>query len=255
MTQDFYDALAPFYHLIYPNWSQSVARQAKALQSLIEARWPTGRIQTIADVSCGIGTQTLGLAALGYQVWGTNLSPAEIERARAEAKRRNLTIDFSVADMRKVAAHHDRQFDLVISCDNSVPHLLSDAEILTAMRQFHALTAPGGGCLISVRDYDNEVRQGTQVKPYGIRTEGDTRYLAFQTWDFHGGDIYDVALYLVRDEGQPTCSTQVMRSKYYAVGLETLRGLMLQAGFNQVEVLKDGFFQPVLIGLKASEAA
>jgi len=47
---------------------------------------------------------------------------------RREAEQRGLAIDFSVADMREVSSRHLRPFDVVIACDNSVPHLLSDAE-------------------------------------------------------------------------------------------------------------------------------
>jgi len=31
----FYDELAPLYHLIYPNWSESVACQGEQLSSII----------------------------------------------------------------------------------------------------------------------------------------------------------------------------------------------------------------------------
>ena len=34
---DFYDRLAPFYHLIFPDWEASIARQAAALDAVIRA--------------------------------------------------------------------------------------------------------------------------------------------------------------------------------------------------------------------------
>jgi hypothetical protein len=55
-----------------------------------------------------------------------------VERARREAALRNVDIEFSVADMRQAFEHHDRQFDIVLSADNSVPHLLSDTDMLVA---------------------------------------------------------------------------------------------------------------------------
>lgn len=120
--------------------------------------WP-GR-KAVLDVSCGIGTQALALAEKGFKVTGSDLSGAEIERAKVEAVLRGLEIPFSVCDMRNAATHHPLPFDLVLSCDNSLPHLLSDADILTALRQMHACLKPGGGCLITVRDYDMEERGG-----------------------------------------------------------------------------------------------
>jgi len=55
-------------------------------------------------------------------------------------------------------------------------------------------------------------------------------------------------MYLVEDRGGPTCATHVMRSQYYAVGIETLLGLMSRAGFEQVERIDGQFYQPVLLG-------
>jgi hypothetical protein len=88
---------------------------------------------------------------------------------------------------------------------------------------------------------------GVQVKPYGVRIQGDTRYLVFQVWEFQ--DLrYDVAIYFVEDRGSASCTTHVMRTKYYAVGLDKLKNLMAKAGFSQVQQLDDQFFQPVIIG-------
>ena len=112
------------------------------LNSVIRELWRDAL--TVLDVSCGIGTQAIGLAKLGYNVTASDLSPEEVERAKLEATLRNLSVAFSVADMSQAFNHHARQFDVVISCDNSVPHLLSDENILTAFRQFYQATRPGG---------------------------------------------------------------------------------------------------------------
>jgi len=242
----FYDQLAPFYHLIFPDWEASIQRQAAALDAIIRERWGEGRL-SILDVACGIGTQALGLAGLGHRVTASDISPEAIERARREARRRGLDIRFSVADMLRASAHHPQQFDLVIACDNAVPHLLTDEDLLAAFEQLFACTRPGGGCLVTVRDYDKEDRTETQVRPYGVRIEGDTRYLVLQVWEFHGL-IYDLTMYFVEDRGGPTCVTHVLRSRYYAVGIDKLLALMRQAGFVQVERLDGRFYQPVLLG-------
>jgi hypothetical protein len=71
-------------------------------------------------------------------------------------------------------------------CDNSLPHLLTDADLLTALRQMLACLVPGGGFLMSMRDYEREERGVNLVKPYGARTENGKRYVLFQVWDFAG---------------------------------------------------------------------
>lgn len=247
-SRDFYAHLTPLYHLIYPDWDASIQRQASMLDSIIRETWGS-HARSILDASCGIGTQALGLAELGYEVTASDLSPEEIERAKAEATKRGLAIAFSTADMRESFTHHHRQFDVVISCDNSVPHLLTDGDILAAFRQFYQCIRPGGGCLVSVRDYGKEDLSKQQIKPCGIREENGTRWLLWQVWDPHD-PTYDVTLYLVEDHGGPECRTHTLRSTYYAVTIPKLMDLMRQVGFENVRRLDERFFQPVITGNK-----
>ena len=87
------------------------------LDSVIREVWGSDA-SCVLDVSCGIGTQALGLARLGYRVTASDLSPEEVGRAKREAAARGLSIAFSVADMRQAFTHHAQEFDIVISCDN-----------------------------------------------------------------------------------------------------------------------------------------
>ena len=246
MTGDFYDELSPLYHLIYDNWNESIARQARELDAVIHELWGD-RVSDVLDAACGVGTQAIGLAGLGSKVTGSDLSRNSVQRARREAETRGLGIAFSVADMRHLFTHHGRAFDLVIACDNAVPHLLSDAQILEAFQQMYQCTRPRGGCIISVRDYASMELGDTKVVPFGVRHEGPTRYLVFQVWEFHGL-IYDLHLYFVEDRAGSECRTRVMRTKYYAVSIEHLNKLMLEAGYTNVRRLDGRFFQPLLAG-------
>jgi 2-polyprenyl-3-methyl-5-hydroxy-6-metoxy-1,4-benzoquinol methylase len=243
---DFYDQLAPRYHEVYAGWQQSVTRQAGQLDKIIKTHARAPR-STLLDASCGIGTQAIGLAALGYQVSGSDISPASIRRARREARQHALHISFRVADMRRLRAAHDKEFDVVISCDNSLPHLLSDKQILVALRQMHACTRPGGLCLVTLRDYAGIDRTGIQFKPYGVVSQNAERVLLFQTWEFHG-DIYTLSMYRVAERPGRSPRTTVLRTRYYAVSISTVARLMRQAGFASVTRIDNAFFQPVLVG-------
>jgi SAM-dependent methyltransferase len=246
--KDFYDQMAPFYHLLYQDWDKSIERQAVQLNSLIKERWGD-EVRTILDVSCGIGSQALGLAQLNYQVTASDLSPGAVDRAKQEAKKRGVAVRFSVADMRQAYTHHQQQFDVVISCDNAVPHLLTDADILQAFHQFFACTRPGGGVIVNMRDYDKVERSGLRLEPERVRVEDGKRYILFQVWEFEG-DIYEMSLYLVKDEGGTDCTAQVMRAHYYAIGMGKLMKLMEQAGYEQVKRLEGVLSRPVLIGTR-----
>jgi hypothetical protein len=111
-------------------------------------------------------------------------------------------------------------------------------------------TKPGGGCLLTMRDYDAEERGTGIIKPYGVRAAGERRYVVFQVWDFEG-EQYDLAMYLVEDDRKSeSARTHVFRCRYRAISPDRIVELMTSAGFAEVRRLDDVFYQPVLIGTR-----
>jgi SAM-dependent methyltransferase len=249
MTQPFYDRLAPYYHLLYPDWEVSMERQARGLAAVLE-EFGIPRGARILDAACGIGTQTLGLAALGYRLSATDLAPLAVARARHEADSRALCIDFGVADLRHLSDTFPARFSAVLACDNAVPHLLSDAEIRKALAECRRCLLPGGILLVSARDYAAIERKTPDVRPYGGRAEGGHRYAAEQIWEWDG-DQYELTLRLVDEPPQGERLVHEFRSRYYAIELTALERLFIEAGFERVERRDEHFFQPLLVGVQA----
>jgi SAM-dependent methyltransferase len=241
----FYDDLAELYHLVYQDWSASVERQGEALSAIIRERWNPAR--RLLDAACGIGTQALGLGARGFDVVASDISPASLERARREAASRGLAIEFVEADLRSLTSVHEPAFDVVLACDNAVPHLMTKQEILRCFTEMRSLLRPGGGCLISVRDYAAIERSGTRMVPYGVRATPRGRVAVFQVWDFLDQNHYDVSLYFVGDLDAASPWTRVFRTRYHAIVLPELEELLRQTGFQSVDRVLDRFFQPVLV--------
>jgi SAM-dependent methyltransferase len=243
---EFYDELAPVYHILFQDWDLGMERQGRELAGVIPEHWPNAR--RVLDVSCGIGIQSIALAAHGYLVTGSDLSPKAVARAGKEARKRGLEISFSVCDMLGAHAHHGGGFDLVVSCDNALPHLLSDEEICAALKQMFACARPGGGCLVTIRDYEPELRGKNILKPYGVRVEGGHRFVVFQVWDFEG-DFYDLTVYFVREDlRSKVVTTQAMRSRYYAISVTKMMRLMTEAGFCSVKRVDGAHSLPILLG-------
>src|ERR1700741_2369626 len=102
---DFYDQLSPFYHLIYPDWEASVQRQSVQINAVVREIWGT-RVRSVLDATCGIGTQAIGLSQLGYSVTASDISPRLVQRAKQEAAKRELTVEFGVADLRTLSSSY-----------------------------------------------------------------------------------------------------------------------------------------------------
>lgn len=244
MTTDFYDQLAPYYHLMFEDWQASIDRQGKWLDAFIRTEWPS--THTVLDAAAGIGTQSLALAARGYHVTGSDISTAALARARREAELRGLELATVVADLRALSRTHGES-DLVMACDNAIPHLLSDDEILGALRECYRCVRVGGGCLLSVRDY-GVPGTGSEMQPYGVARTPEGRFILFQVWDWDG-PCYDMSFYVLEEKPDAAPVARVFRSRYYAVPPQRLLELMNVAGFENVRRV-DGFYQPVLVGTR-----
>lgn len=245
-ASDFYDRLAPYYDLLYRNWSEAVEEQGVALSGLLQRLRVTPGNEVL-DAACGIGTQALGLALAGYRVSASDLSAAAVRRLQKEAQWRGLDIRCRVDDLRVLGQAESRALAAVLACDNSVPHLRSDSEILQCFRAMHDSLRTAGVVVISVRDYAKIHRVPSEVRPYGVQQKEGHRFLAVQVWDWDAdGERYTVSMYLTHEDVQGRCDTQVLRSRYYAVSVERLAELLGQAGFGEIQRHDDVLFQPVL---------
>jgi SAM-dependent methyltransferase len=252
MTQEYYDRLAPYYKLMLSDWEASVERQAAALDGVIREVLGRDGSKAVLDAACGIGTQSIGLAKLGYAVTASDLSPGSVAQARQEAIRHAVSIDFHTADMRRTWDTFQRTFDVVIACDNAVPHLLDEGQIRLAFDQFYRCTRPGGCCIISVRDYAHiERSQGeTRIYPRLVHPTETGQVVLLDVWRF-SGRTYEMTTYIIEDDGGPGAATTVVRGgTYFWVEISTLEELFRQAGFREVNVLRERFFQPLLVAKK-----
>jgi SAM-dependent methyltransferase len=245
MPAAFYDQLAPYYHLLYGDWEGSVAKQGEAIARLLRDAGVLPGDQVL-DAACGIGTQTLGLLERGYRPTACDISPGAIERLKVELSRRAVLATAHVDDLRTLSLTSSESMAAVIACDNSIPHLLSDGELLQAFRSCYRCLRPGGIAIFSVRDYAAIERINPDVRPYGLRYEGGSRFLAVQVWEWDN-DQYDLRVYLTTESPVGICETQVLRSRYYAVSIERLLSLLVEAGFVCTERRDDVIFQPVLL--------
>jgi SAM-dependent methyltransferase len=244
----FYDELAPYYHLLYGDWEASIAKQGGALADLLceSGVLPSA---SVLDAASGIGTQTIGLVQRGYQVTASDISTGAINRLRNELLSRDLRAVAFVDDLRTLERTLSESMAAVLACDNSIPHLLSDSDILQALQSCWRCLLPGGIAIFSIRDYAAIERKHPDVRPYGLQLMDGSRFLAVQVWEWDV-DQYDLRLYLTTELPSGICETKLIRSRYYAVTIEKLQELMLQAGFVQIQRRDNVLFQPVVLGYR-----
>jgi SAM-dependent methyltransferase len=130
-----YEVFAPFYDDFtagydYESWMSEV--EAWARDAGLSGR-------RVLDAACGTGSSFVPLLERGYEVVGCDISPAMVDRARARA---NGAADVVVADLRELPWRE--RFDLVTCVDDSINYLLSEDDLVAALREIHAALRPGG---------------------------------------------------------------------------------------------------------------
>jgi hypothetical protein len=148
--------------------------------------------------------------------------------------------------MQTLASYANASTDVLIACDNAIPHLLDDDAIIAAFRRFHDVIKPGGLCILSVRDYAAIEREPLRFVPYGVRERDGRRVAVFQIWEFEG-ELYRLNMYFVFDDGSAP-DVRVFRTTYYAIAIDRLIELAQRAGFIEIERIDGEFFQPLIVG-------
>jgi glycine/sarcosine N-methyltransferase len=234
---DFYDALADDYHLIFQqDWWTVATWQGSILGPLLRREG----VESVLDCTCGIGTQALPLAAQGFRVIGSDISAEAVARARREASDRGIDVRLFTADVRSVAV--DEQVDAVISCDNSLPHLLTDADLDQALVSVRQCLRPGGFFLASIRDY--EALACEQV--LGVPPKVDDQRITGQAWRWATDKrTVEINLFVLRRQ-EAGWHTTVVTTTYRALTRAELTKALQRAGFEDVQWPDTGYYQPVV---------
>lgn len=241
-VERFYDDLAADYHHIYADWNAAIERQSSALDRLIRDQLKSDGGQLL-DCSCGIGT--IGLAQQGYHVAAFDISPVSV--ARSEAASRGLDIQFEVADLRSL--QFDRHFDVVISCDNSLPHLLTRNDLNQALGSVRQVLSEDGLFVASIRDYDQLLIEKPQSMPPDLQGAKERQGVTFQIWEWSDeSDIYLVRLFvLIRTP--IGWEIREFRTRYRAIRRSELTLALETVGFTNVRWQmpeQSCYFQPIV---------
>lgn len=101
-------------------------------------------VRDVLDCACGTGQHLLMLAQSGYHVWGSDYSKSMLEVARKNLQNRGYDIPLYQCDFRFLEQVFDRKFDAILCLTNSLPHLHTDEDLLTALRSMKSMLRKNG---------------------------------------------------------------------------------------------------------------
>ena len=246
IIQTFYDDMATQYDKLFFDWNATTQEQAVILDRIFTG-CEFDRSARILDCACGIGTQAIGLAALGYRVTASDISDGELAEARQRAERNGVMIRFEHADFCALSEIFPEQFDIVIAMDNALPHMLTAEALGTAVSSITGQLRPGGIFVASIRDYDSLLTSKPPFSPPYIHKTDRGQRVSFQTWNWEN-ENYHLTQYIIEDEESLRISK--FDCEYRATRREELTKLLLAGGCLDVTWMfpeETGFYQPIVV--------
>ena len=249
ITQTFYDSLASAYDKLFMDWNAAAHEQAVILDRIFRDRG-FDPAASVLDCACGIGTQSVGLAALGYSVTASDISKAELAEAEKRASENNVSLRLEHADFCALSDKFSETFDIILCMDNALPHMLSRDALASAIASITGRMNPGGIFVASIRDYDALLQTKPPYSPPYIHKTAAGQRVSFQTWHWED-DHYKLIQYII-DDGDDL-QTSKFECEYRATTRAEITDLLLSHGCSEVNWYfpeETGFYQPIAVARK-----
>lgn len=136
-----YQLLAKDYDALNPK--EEIFRQRPFFAKLIRQYG----VQSVLDCACGTGWHLVLFQRLGVRTFGSDLSREMLVQARRNLRGRRIPL--KRADFRHLAKAWRQQFGMVVCLTTSLPHMLNDRDIVTALKSMYERLSPGGILVVS----------------------------------------------------------------------------------------------------------
>jgi glycine/sarcosine N-methyltransferase len=232
-----YDTLSDDYdHFV--NWENRLAYE----MPFIERTLREAGVCQVIDVACGTGMHAIELARRGYKVVGADLSAPMIERARENASIAGVEVHFIVAGFGELAEKLalspvegvSGQFDAVLCLGNSLPHVLSAADLSDALADFATVLRPGGLLLIQNRNFDAVLARRERFMGPEAHREGDREWLFVRFYDFNPGGTITFNMVVLRRDGKGNWSQQIEATELRPLTYSELSASLTATGFTDI---------------------
>jgi SAM-dependent methyltransferase len=148
-SRDFYDRQAAIYEMMN-DWPSRLSLELPFIRRALESV----RARTVLDVACGSGHHAIALAREGYFTCGADVSAEMIALARHNAVLAKVSVQFDQAGFTDIGARFGSIFDAVLCLGNSLPHVLTEAEQLAALKAMRDRLNDGGVLVLQNLNYD-----------------------------------------------------------------------------------------------------
>jgi SAM-dependent methyltransferase len=230
-----YDTFSSDYDR-FVNWENRLAGELPFIEGLLQTLSGDETMPSILDAACGTGMHAIALAQHGYSAAGSDLSRGMIGRARENAAAAGVQARFETAGFGRLESTFGAQsFDALLCLGNSLPHLLSLPELVSALEDFAACLRPGGLLLIQNRNFDSVLANHERWMEPQAHREGEREWLYLRFYDFQPQGLINFNMVTLSRVGGGSWTQRVSSSLLYPLRESELLQALRQAGFSRVE--------------------
>ncbi|MHA2287525.1 MAG: class I SAM-dependent methyltransferase, partial [Promethearchaeota archaeon] len=189
------------------------------------------KVKTVLDCACGTGHHVMMLKELGFDIKGSDLSPAMIVKARANLKEKKVDAILKISDFKELNKNFDEMFDAVICVGNSLPHLLSDEDLISALAEMNAVLNENGILILEQRNYDKLLKSKNRFFPVSFKENE----VFFYVLDFLPTEI----TFNIININTSKKTFQTYTTTYNVLKIDKLKELLNSTGFKIVACYDD----------------
>lgn len=230
--------LADCYDWVFGGFKENAERNIKLFREL--KLIPVDE-QTVLDLGCGSGFQSVPLAEGGYRVVGVDTS----SKLLAVMKRRIGWMDVTAveADLMDFTSYAGYQPSLAVCMGDTLSHLSSLEDVAALIRNVQKELMSGGVFLLTFRDMSRELEGADRFIP--VQSSDNRHFTCFLEYGPDSVMVHDILNEKTEDGWEQSVSTY----RKIRLGGDQVKTMLEEAGFT-MEYEKNARGMVVLMGRK-----
>ncbi|PKM83034.1 MAG: hypothetical protein CVU89_02595 [Firmicutes bacterium HGW-Firmicutes-14] len=179
------------------DWEKRLKREEPFFRELFSGSGAA----SVLDAACGTGKHAIMFRSWGMQAAGADVSREMIRKARENARKEGLEIDFRISGLEELDSVFSARFDAVTCMGNSLPHIKNQEGLSRAFSAVCRVLEDGGIFALQMRNYRRTYDINERFMPLNTYQDEGREYLYLRMNDLGPELVNFNIITLVRDEG------------------------------------------------------